>query len=144
MSLSSSILPFLPDTDPATTAKRWGDWIQSLEFYFEAAEITTESKKRAQLLHFLGPAAQAIYTSCIKPVLASASPPAVETYTNIKQELTAHFTPNINVDFEVYRFRQARQNQGESMDQYAVRLRSLGANCSFANIDSEIKSHIIA
>ncbi|XP_065069781.1 uncharacterized protein LOC135694831 [Rhopilema esculentum] len=37
----------------------------------------------------------------------------------------------------MFQFRQAKQLQGETVDQYATRLRKLAANCDFSNVDNE-------
>ena len=47
------------------------------------------------------------------------------------------------MEFEVYTLRLVRQKVGESMDTYQARLRALAKNCEFANLDGELKSHII-
>ena len=57
--------------------------------------------------------------------------------------ITEYFAPQTNIAYEVYNFRQARQNQGESLDSYHVRLRQLAKTCDFTDIDKEIKEHII-
>ncbi|CAB4044596.1 Retrovirus-related Pol poly from transposon, partial [Paramuricea clavata] len=58
-------------------------------------------------------------------------------------KLTEYFAPQTNIAYEVYNFRQARQNQGESLDSYHVRLRQLAKTCDFTDIDKEMKEHII-
>ena len=99
--------------------------------------------KRRCSLHHMGAAAQSIFLTLIRPQLAAQTPPLAETYANIKSAFSSHFEPRINTDFEIYQFRQTRQREGESVDQYATRLRTVAARCSFPNSDAEIKSHII-
>ena len=64
-------------------------------------------------------------------------------YATAKTTLDAYFSPKKNVDFEIFQFRQAIQLQGETIDQFATRLRQLAASCEFADVDKEIKSAII-
>ena len=42
-----------------------------------------------------------------------------------KQKLEDHFNLQRNVEFEIYKFRQAKQNSEETMDIYCTRLRHL-------------------
>ena len=57
--------------------------------------------------------------------------------------LTEHFTPQRNVDYETYLFRQARQQPNETLDQFATCPRQLASTCAFNSVDKEIKSQII-
>jgi len=79
--------------------------------------------------------------------LVIADPPAEPTpdnvYTIAKQALDDFFAPKKNVTFEIYNFRLARQNVGETTDAYTARLRTLAKFCEFADIDNELKSHLI-
>ena len=56
-----------------------------------------------------------------------------------------YFQPQTNRRYEVYRFRQTKQNQEESLDQFHTRLRTLARNCEFAddNLDFEIEQQIL-
>ena len=42
-----------------------------------------------------------------------------------------YFSPKKNVAYEVFQFRQATQQMGETIDQFSTRLRKLAANWSF-------------
>ena len=59
------------------------------------------------------------------------------------EKLTAHFNPQVNTTYEVYSFRKAQQNEGESFDSFHTRLRTLAKTCEFANADKEIREQII-
>ena len=49
----------------------------------------------------------------------------------------------MNTTYEVYNFRQAKQKDGETLESFHTRLRSLAKTCDFANPDKEIKEQII-
>ena len=66
-----------------------------------------------------------------------------DNFTGVKTALTAHFVPQINTEFAVFTFRQAKQAQHQLFEQFITRLRVLAADCAFANKDNEIKSQII-
>ena len=64
-------------------------------------------------------------------------------YKKAVEKLTAHFNPQVNTTYEVYNFRKAQQNEGESFDSFHTRLRTLAKTCEFADADKEIKEQII-
>ena len=64
-------------------------------------------------------------------------------YATAKAKLDEYFSPKKNVNYEVFRFRQATQQPTESVEQFATPLRKLSLNCEFQDVDSEIKSAII-
>ena len=49
--------------------------------------------------------------------------------------LDTYFSPKNYVDFEIFKFREAKQQPHEAVDQFSTRLRKLEATCDFANID---------
>ncbi|MES9882663.1 MAG: RNase H-like domain-containing protein [Sedimenticola sp.] len=49
----------------------------------------------------------------------------------------------MNKEFEIFEFRQFKQTESETVDQFATRLRQKANNCEFGNTDGEIKSQII-
>lgn len=58
-------------------------------------------------------------------------------------KLTEYFAPKKCTEYEVYKFRQAKQEHGENIDTFHTRLRKLSEKCEFADKDREIKSQII-
>ena len=49
----------------------------------------------------------------------------------------------MNKEYERAVFRRLRQETGETIDVYHTRLRKAAASCDFADVDGEIKSHVI-
>ena len=60
-----------------------------------------------------------------------------------KDKLKAHFDPQKNKRYEVYRFRQATQESNETLDQFHTRLRTMAETCEFTDIEFEIEEQII-
>ena len=54
-----------------------------------------------------------------------------------------YFEPQQNRRYVVYRFRQAKQEQHGTPDQFHTRLRALAKTCAFPEIDFEIEQQII-
>ena len=118
------------------TGPRWKKWIIRLERLLTAMNITDKQQKKALMQHFAGPEVDEIFDTL-------EDPEAETDYKTAEEKLTEFFAPQTNIAYEVYNFRQARQNQGESLDSYHVRLRQLAKTCDFVDIDKEIKEHII-
>ena len=59
------------------------------------------------------------------------------------QALTNYFTPRQNREYEIYVFRQAKQENDESLSAFHTRLRQLAVTCEFNNVDREIKTQIV-
>ena len=98
--------------------------------------ITEDKQKRALLLHYGGPEVDEIFDT-LQDVGED------KDYKKVVEKLTAHFSPQVNVTYEVYNFRQAKQKDGETLDSFHTRLRSLAKTCDFINADKEIKQQII-
>lgn len=70
-------------------------------------------------------------------------PDTGDDYDTAVAKLTEYFAPNKNTKFEIYKFRQAKQEAGESIDTFHTKLRQLSLTCEFAENDKELKSQII-
>ena len=126
--------PFDPISDPSSLSQRWKTWAKRFKTYLTALNITDDGQKRAILLYQAGEATQEIFETL---------PDTGTTYDTAIAKLTAYFSLKKNVDFEVFQFRQAKQKEGETVAQFATRLRKLAATCEFDDLDKELKSAII-
>jgi hypothetical protein len=115
-------------------AQKWDRWILRLENYLAAMDIDDDARKRSLLLHFVGPKTFDDFQT-----IADTG----TDYKTAKEKLTTHFKPQVNTEYEIAKFRRMRQQAGENIDAYYVRLVQQVALCGFANKDSELKSHII-
>ena len=122
--------------DPSSLGQRWESWIERFENYLVAFNIEDTKRQRALLLHFVGEDVYNIFRTL-------KDTGAVDNYDKAKAELTKYFQPKKNVEYEIFTFRQAKQNSAETLDMYATRLRQLARYCEFPDIDREIKSQII-
>ena len=137
-------LPAFPPFDvykDGNVGPRWSKWLTRLERLLTGMAITDPDRKRALLVHYGGPDLDDIFdTLTVRPVTEN-EPQTL--YTHAVQALTDYFTPKTNIAFEVYNFRQARQQPGESIDAFSTRLCQLAKSCSFDNEDREIANQII-
>ncbi|KAK3716437.1 hypothetical protein QZH41_016846, partial [Actinostola sp. cb2023] len=130
----------LPNFDPfdihadGAIAQRWRKWIKRLENLFIAADISDEKRQRALLLYYAGEEVSEVFDTLTD---------TGEDFETAKAKLNAYFDPKKNVEYEIYMFRQAKQDTGENMNSYHSRLRQLAATCEFTDVDKEVKSQII-
>lgn len=149
-------------SDVTNIGGRWIKWLDRFENYLEAMEVITPSRKKALMLHMAGENLFEIFSSLPNPPplpvenanndnasddgeeAAEPAAAAVEDeYESAKRKLTMYFVPKKNLNFEIFNFRQSKQQSNESIDQFYARLLKLAAHCDFSNKDDEIKSQII-
>ena len=132
----------LPNVDPfdihadSAIAQRWRKWITRLGNLFVAAATTDKKRQRALLLYHAGEEVWEIFETLVD---------TGDDFATAKEKLTEYFDPKKNVEYEIYTFRQARQNTGESINYNAFRSRfcQLSATSEFGDVDKKIKSQII-
>ena len=98
--------------------------------------IEDVTQKHAPLLRYNGPDVDEIFDTL-------EDTGEDKDYKKAVEKLTAHFNPQVNTTYEVYNFREAQQNEGESFDSFHTRLRTLAKTCEFADTDKEINEQII-
>ena len=60
-----------------------------------------------------------------------------------RHALTKHFEPEKNRIYQTYMFRQATQQENETIDEYHTHFRQLSKHCEFADVEFEIKMQIV-
>ncbi|KAL1443311.1 hypothetical protein MTO96_030329 [Rhipicephalus appendiculatus] len=140
--MANALPPFpsfdLRATDANNIGLEWTKWVERFQNFLVACNITSDTRKKALLLHYVGEEVYDLFQSLPASTLETTS-----EYEAAKAKLDAHFAPRINPPFALYRFRQTKQNVGESLDAFYARLRQLARHYGFADADLEIKSQII-
>ena len=124
-----AVAPFSVSSEYTTLGQLWKKWVQSLEFYLAASNITDSARKRAVLLHLAGLKVQDIFLTLTDTGV---------TYETAFAKLTEYFTPKKNILFERHLFRQVSQEPGESIESFATRLRTRAKSCAFENVDEAV------
>ena len=98
------------------------------------AKGTKDTQNQALLLHCAGQDVQDIFVT-----LSDTGPaPDGETqYAKATRLLDVHFLPQVNIPFERHQFRQAKQEESETTDQFVTRLFQLSENCDFGTSKEE-------
>ena len=138
-SLVQGLPPFDPDTDVgASVGPRWKTWLADFETFVIANDITDDKRKRALLLYQAGSRVHEIFRQL-------QDTGEDKDYKTAVDKLNEYFEPQKNRLYKVYKFRQAKQEEGETLDQFHTRLRSLSQTCEFADdsLDFEIMIQIV-
>lgn len=110
----SSLPPFPSfnvDSDKTTVGVRWTKWLDKIENFMTAFNITDEGRKKAMLLHFAGDDVFDIASTIdTTPRAADGNNGvAVETvYAATKKALNQYFCPTQNKEYNIYVFRQTK------------------------------------
>ena len=127
-----TLATFDPVSDPTSLSQRWKIWKRRFEIYLA---VLNAKQQRALLLYQVGQATQEILDT-----LSNVG----DDYVTAMTKLNDYFSPTKNVDYEIFQFRKAMQQPGETTDQFATRLKKLAATCEFTNVDKEVKSTTIS
>lgn len=133
----ASIPMFDTKSDPTQLGIKWTQWRRSFELYVTAKGVTDMKQKRAMLLHHAGPEVQEIFFT-MEEVGGD------DDYEHAITTLTTYFTPKVNIPFERHVFRQARQIDNETTDQFVTRLKQLTKTCEFGSEgDNMIRDQLV-
>ena len=134
---------FLVHSDQATAGTRFKKWLARFELLITGMNITgnnAHTRKRALLLHYAGEEVFDIYETFSNEKKGDDTAAGYET---LKASLTEYFEPHKNIDYETYRFRQSKQRDSETIDEFCTRLRQLSVTCEFHDKNREIKNQIL-
>ena len=106
----AAALPTFPEFDvthTSTQAARWKKWQSRFHNFLVAMNVTDKKRKRALLLHYAG--------EPTNDTLPDTTPGEGEdTFEKAIQALKNYFTPRQNREYEIYVFRQAKQESNEA------------------------------
>ncbi|KAK3700582.1 hypothetical protein QZH41_001580 [Actinostola sp. cb2023] len=136
-----NIAPFDCKGNPTSVGPRWKRWKRSFEFYVEAKGIDKDPQRKVLLLHCAELEVQDVYDTLTDPGPVGEDD---KEYDKVMRTLDHHFSPQVNVPFERHQFRQAKQDESETVDQFVTRLFQLAENCDFGEKKSEhIRNQLI-
>lgn len=119
----------------------WLKWQRSLDIYFLANSITDTEIKRAKLLHYGGTELQDLFY--ILPAANVDKTPDNDVYDIAVNKFKDYFLPKRCTAYERHIFFGLAQNTGETVEQFAYRLRKQASKCNFThNIDEYIRDQI--
>ena len=128
---------FQPDAElGASLAARWRTRLADFEMFLTASEIINATRKCVLLLYLAGSRVREIFQH-IQDVGNA------DDYDTAKTKLTTHFEPQNNRRYDVYRFRETKQEQRETLDQYHTLLRAPSLHANFKIWNSRSNSKLL-
>ena len=136
-------LPPLDLTGPASqVAERWRKWKRAFEYYAEGKGIENVRKKTSQLLHFAGMEVQDIFEDLQDP--GPVPEEGDNAYKIAIRKLDSYFRVEENIPYERHVFRQLTPQDGETADQFMVRLRKQARHCNFGtSLNDNLRDQLI-
>ena len=110
------------------TKEDWPQYVERLNYFFEANSITGATKKRAILLAVIGPASYKVLRSLVSP-----KKPGEVSYADLVKTLTGHFSPAPSEIVQRYKFNCRVRRPGESVAAFVAELRSIAEVCEFGD-----------
>lgn len=151
--LTNGPSPFEFETDGASSAIDWKNWIRGFEIYIRVNKIVDDQDKLDWLLHFTGPKVQNVYFNLPEEENESDEdedqypegfPPIEREYEKALCKLESFFAPKLNPSYERHVFRKIKQGEKERIDMFVLRLRTQAEKCNFDNqLEESIKDQVI-
>ena len=130
----------LPPPLPMQEGEDFCQWIQMVEVYMAALNITGQNQKKNIVLHLLGPQMQEIYRN-----LPEVTENSGGVYADMKTSLTEYFKPAVNHVVERHVFHQMKYNK-KSVGEYVAALKSQAAKCNFGQeeLQTQLRDKLVS
>lgn len=118
-----------------TEGEEWDDYVEQLDQYFLANDITDaegKPKRRAVFLSVVGNKTYGLIKTLLTP-----EKPTSKTYEELVELVRNYVSPKPIVIAERYKFYNRRQRAEESVTQYLTELRKLSEHCEFGSFLNE-------
>lgn len=135
MVMTSSVQPFLSDAHGSQVGVEWAKWKRNFRYFVEANEIEDPVRKMRLLLLFAGEQVQEIYDSLDGNDIGGGplADEFVDQFERTVRTLDEYFASKTNITYERHLFRQLKQEAGEKMVKFAMRLRIHAKRCGFGD-----------
>ena len=104
----------------------WRHYVEPLNHFFEANEITDAAKQRSILLVSVGAKTYKLIRSLVAPEV-----PKDKSYVDLAKVVQDHYKPKPSVLVERFKFNTRCQQQGETISVFLAELRRFSENCEF-------------
>ena len=127
------------DLQAGDLSREWRKYAARFENMLLAMDITNATRKKAMLLHYVGEEINEIFET----LEVQETDETEDVFIKAEKALKNYFTPQKNLEYEVYKFHQAKQIPEENISAYFTRLKQLSNYCEFHDEKREIKKQII-
>ena len=121
------------------TKEEWIMYVERLQHYFIANDITTEAKRRSTLLTVVGPEVYALVCNLVAP-----SKPGDKSYDDLVAVIKKHYSPTPSVIVQRFKFNSRIRKEGESIANYVADLCHIAKHCDFENaLDDMLRDRLV-
>ncbi|KMQ85400.1 hypothetical protein RF55_16084 [Lasius niger] len=116
----------------------WETYIERLELYWIANNITDDRKKAAILLTKISPETYTLIRDLCAP-----TKPKDKTFDEIVKLVTEHLCPKPSESMERFHFHQAKQSANETIAEFVARLKKLALHCNFTALEDALRDQLV-
>ena len=134
----------LPGVERYVMGADFERWLTSVDLYMDALDVKRQTRKKAILLHLIGPDLQQVYNTL--PETATEGTSEQGEYDVCKAKLRAYLTPARNTIAERLAFKTVKMESNEKFEEYLARLPVAANRCGFTGeaVDQEIRNQCLA
>ena len=127
---STNIQPMDISGSKSELSERWRVWLRGFTYFAEGkANLQNAARKRNELLYQAGSGVQDIFKNLT--IITALEGQADDVYLQTVRTLNAYFRVQENAAYERHVLRQLRQQPGEDVDSFMLRLRKQARHCSY-------------
>ena len=117
----------------------WVQYIERMEHYFVANDITDSTKQRSVLISSMGAKAYKVLRNLVAP-----NKPTDVSFKNLVKTMTTHFCPPPSEIAQRFRFNTRVRESDETVAAYVAELRSLSEHCNFGEtLDLMLRDRLV-
>ena len=117
----------------------WPTYVERLEQYLSANNVTEEKKKVAVMVTVMGAKAYSLLRNLVAP-----DKPADKNFSELVKTLKDHLHPKPLIIAERFKFHKRDQKEGETIAQYVAALRKLADTCEFeAFLEQALRDRLV-
>ena len=119
-------MPTFGKLDEYNETEAWRHYIERVNHFFEANEITDPDKRRSIFLVCVGAKTYKLVRSLVAP-----EDPKDKSYEDLAKLLQDHFMPKPSAIVQRFKFNTRSQQPGETIAMVLAELRNLSKHCAF-------------
>lgn len=144
--MSNNIQPFMVDAHGSQVGCEWEKWMRNFKYFLD---VNASARKHKLLLLFAGEQVQETADNLNEPVnqpdaQLGAPAPIADVFKSMVDKLDYYFAVRRNVTYERHVFRHMKQDTGEPLEKFAIRLRIQGKKCGYKEqLNENIRDQLI-
>ena len=132
-------MPTFGKLDEYRETEEWRHYVERLNHFFEANEITDKEKRRSIFLVSVGAKTYKLIRSLLSP-----QDPKTRTYEELTKLVQDHYMPKPSTIVQRFKFNSRSQQSGETIPVFVAELRRLSEDCEFGTtLDERLRDRLV-